>query len=397
MTNNAISVSQIASYIKAIFDAEEMLHGIMVYGELVDLSVRGDMAFFTLKDNGAALNCVAFDSANKFAKVKNGDQVVVTGSPSYYVKGGRLNFNVSKIEPYGQGAFYLQFLRLKEQLEKEGLFDQNRKKTMPKNIATIGVVTAEAGAVIRDIIHVTRRRNPNVNIVLYPAKVQGEGAAQTVIEGVRFFEQYAPVDAIVVARGGGSAEDLSAFNDEALARAVFDCSKFVVSAVGHETDFTILDFVASLRAPTPSAAAELLTEDIASTKEVWTLLQTRLTKGFLRLVENKQNRFSLVKQQFVHAFASMLANAENTLTQQKNKLVHAMDGFVTQKEYQISYADAALGKLNPKNILQRGYAKLEQENKSIATLNMLNQQKPFLIIMQDGQMVAKKQGEENGI
>lgn len=397
MTNNAISVSQIAGYIKSIFDAEVMLHGIMVYGEVADLSLRADMAFFTLKDASAALACVAFDASGKFATVKNGDQVVVTGSPSYYVKGGRLNFNVTKIEPYGQGAFYLQFLRLKEQLEKEGLFDASRKKLMPKNIKTIGVVTAESGAVIRDIINICHRRDPNINIVLYPSKVQGEGAAQTIIEGVRFFEKYEPVDVIMVARGGGSGEDLAQFNDETLARVVADCNKFVMSAVGHETDFTIIDFVASMRAPTPSAAAELLTQDSFAKKEQLVLFEQRLQKSFSRLIESKQNKLQMQKQQFLHMFDFVIAKMQNTLLQQKNRLVHATEGYLVQKEYQISYAAAALEKLNPKNILQRGYAKIEQNNKPIATLSMLNQDEQFCVIMQDGQIVAKKQGEQNGI
>lgn len=390
MNDKAISVSQLNNYIKSIFDAESMLHGIGVYGEITDWKFSGDVAYFSIKDDMSALQCVAFGAKTKFADVKNGDQVILSGSPNYYVKAGRFSFNVFKIEPYGQGLLYLQFLKLKEKLQSEGLFDSEHKKTMPKNIKTIGVVSSETGAVIQDIINVTKRRNPNVDIVLFPAKVQGEGSVKTIIEGIKFFENYKRVDAIVVARGGGSNEDLSVFNDESLARCVFDCSKFLISAVGHETDFTIIDFVSDLRAPTPSAAAELLVLDIVSLKDVFVLNKSKLNKAINFILEQKNNTLKLQSQNFNYKISNIITKSQNAFENYKNKLFYMIDSFINQKEYEIAFAESKILKLNPKTILELGYAKVEQEKKSISKLQELNIQNNFLLHMQDGKIEVKK-------
>ena len=231
MEQKAISVSQLSGYIKGIFEAEELLHNIMVYGEISGLSILRGNAYFSLKDEEAILSCVFFGADEK--NLKNGDLVVVTGTPRYYVKGGKLNFNVYKVEPFGVGELFKKFLETKERLAKEGFFDEDRKKEIPKDIKRIGVVTSEMGAVIQDIINVTTRRNKSIDIVLYPARVQGDGADKDIIEGIKFFENY-NVDVIIVARGGGSFEDLMPFNSEELARVVFECTKPLISAVGHD-------------------------------------------------------------------------------------------------------------------------------------------------------------------
>ena len=390
MNEKAISVSQLNHYIKSIFEAESMLHGLSVYGEITDWKLSGDVAYFSLKDDMAALQCVAFGAKSKFPDVKNGDQVVITGSPNYYTKAGRFNFNVYKIEPYGQGLLYLQFLKLKEKLEAEGLFDIHHKKALPKNIKTIGVVSSETGAVIQDIINVTRRRNPNINIVLYPAKVQGEGSAKTIIEGIKFFENYQPVDAIMVARGGGSMEDLSCFNDETLARVVFECTKFLISAVGHETDFTIIDFVSDLRAPTPSAGAELLVLDIVSMKDVYDLYQSKLQKTMHAMLENKTNNLKMLSQSFHHVITNLITETERKFDRLKDKLFFMSSSFVEQKEYDLALSQSKIEKLNPKSILELGYAKVEQNYHNINKLNELDVTQAFELYLQDGNITAKK-------
>lgn len=389
MTDKAISVTELNNYIKSVFEAEVMLHGISVYGEITDLQLVRDVAYYTIKDNMSALQCVSFSIGSKFEKIKNGDQVVVTGSPNYYTKLGRFNFSVYKIEPYGQGLLYLQFLQLKEKLEKEGLFDSVKKKPLPQTINKIGVITSKTGAVIQDIINVTKRRNPNTNIVLYPAKVQGEGSVQTIIAGINFFEQYNSVDVIVVARGGGSMEDLSVFNDETLARRVAGCSKFILSAVGHETDFTIIDFVADLRAPTPSAGAELLTKDIAGVKNTFENFKNKMQKNMLSILDKKENQLKFFWQKFFYQIEKLTKNTQTTFFHQKNKLLFAIDNFINQKEYDMAITQTNLTKLNPRKILNLGYAKIEQNNISIANIASLSSQNNFDVIMQDGQFKAK--------
>lgn len=389
MTEKAISVTQINNYIKSIFDAEVMLHGISVFGEITDWNIVRGVAYFTIKDEFSSLQCVAFGADYKFNGIKNGDQVVVTGAPNYYVKGGRFNFNVSKIEPYGQGLLYLQFLKLKEKLEKEGLFEKSTKKELPENIKRIGVVTSKTGAVIQDIINVTKRRNPNVDIVLYPAKVQGLRAAQTIVEGIEFFDSYDKVDAIVVARGGGSMEDLAEFNDELLARCVFKTNKFVLSAVGHETDFTIIDFVSDLRAPTPSAAAELLVKDSMQAVRNVNLYSSKLKNLFENLLERKQNTLELLNQNLAFNIRNSISAYQNNLERLKDSLKNKVQSFITQKEYEISYLSAKFEKLNPESVLKMGYAKIEQE-KSVNSIKQLNLEKEFKVIMQDASILAKQ-------
>ena len=208
-----ISVTQFSTYVRQIFNAEELLHNILIYGEVSGWNMSRGTAYFNLKDADALLPCVRFGADALDYVPKEGDMVVVRGSPNYYVKGGRFSFVVTTIKAYGLGVLYQQFLELKAKLEKEGLFSPERKKSLPKNIKRVGVVTSETGAVIQDIIDVTRRRNPMLDIVLYPAKVQGVGAEATIVQGIKELDKR-DVDVIVIARGGGSLEDLSCFNTE---------------------------------------------------------------------------------------------------------------------------------------------------------------------------------------
>ena len=236
--SRVISVSQFNTYVHNIFLSEELLLNIQLYGEVSGVSYSGNNVYFSIKDEGAVLNCVKFGLKDGEYMAKEGEMVLVRGSPNYYIKGGRFSFNVIKIEPYGKGLLYQQFLELKNKLESLGYFDQSRKKPLPKNIRRIGVVSSETGAVIQDIIDIAQRRNPLIDIVLYPAKVQGIGAENTIISGIEALDK-TDVDVIIIARGGGSAEDLSTFNAESVALAIVAANKPIISAVGHETDFTI--------------------------------------------------------------------------------------------------------------------------------------------------------------
>ncbi|MEG1805384.1 MAG: exodeoxyribonuclease VII large subunit, partial [Clostridia bacterium] len=265
MEDKVLSVVQLNRILNQIFNAEELLHGILVSGEVTNFKIAGAHAYFNLKDDEAQISCTFFNiTKSSTMTVKNGDKVIVRGTPDFYVKGGTLTLKVNKMTPQGLGELYIKFLELKERLAKEGLFDESHKIAIPVNPKRIGVVTSRTGAVIQDIINVTSRRNPYTDIVLFPVKVQGENAEIEIARGVTKLDEAKIVDVIIVGRGGGSMEDLQAFNTEIVARAVYNCQTPIISAVGHETDFSLCDFASDLRAPTPSAAAEQSTIDLVS-------------------------------------------------------------------------------------------------------------------------------------
>ncbi len=365
-----ITVSQLNGYIKKIFDAEELLHNISVVGEVFGKTSARQITYFSLKDEDATIPCVCFYPA--FAdKIIEGKQIVVTGSPNYYVKGGRLSFNVNRVEEVGKGKLFEEFLRLKEKLEKEGLFSATHKLAMPKQIKRIGVITSKDGALIQDIKNVSWRRNPQVDIILYSTKVQGKGAEQEIAHAIEQMDKYAKVDVIVVARGGGSLEDLSAYNTEIVARATYNCSKPIVSAVGHETDFTIIDFVSDLRAPTPSAAAEILTEELSEQSMNLKRLKTRFVNSARNYIANKDN-FQYLKYNFINA----------------------MNSYINQKNYEFGLNENALPKLNPNLLLKKGYAKIEQKNKPLSSSKEVDFGVNIEVIFADGSIKAKPIKEE---
>ena len=259
MDRRVYSVGQVNAYIKDIFSRDRMLGSISVRGEVSNCKYHSSgHIYFTLKDKNSVLQAVMFmrDRKGLSFVLREGMEVIVSGTVGVYERGGSYQLYAREITHSGKGSLHEQFERLKTELGERGLFSPEYKQPIPEYIKTLGVVTADTGAAIRDIINVTHRRNPHVRIVLYPAKVQGEGAADTIVSGIKALEDHG-VDCIIVGRGGGSIEDLWAFNEEKTAQAIFDCSVPIISAVGHETDFTIADFTADMRAPTPSAAAEL--------------------------------------------------------------------------------------------------------------------------------------------
>ena len=377
----ALTVTQISTYFKQIFDAEEMLFNVSVIGEISGLSLVRGVAYFILKDENATMSCVCFDCAN--FDFNNGDKVIVTGTPKYYVKGGKLNFNISKIQKYGMGELYAKFLELKNKLEQKGYFEQSIKKPMPKSIKRIGVVTSKEGAVIQDIINVRTRRNPNIDIVLYPVKVQGVNAEYEIAHGIKVLDSY-DVDLIIVARGGGSLEDLAPFNTEVVADAIFNAKKFILSAVGHETDFSICDFCSDLRAPTPSAAAELVCEDVA--------VRLANIKSLCSRMENAvRNNYLLKHQQFVDSVQNLLA----IYKEYNNQKVYDLKNIITKFKFlmmskcdfcesKLSVLTSKLKKLEPNEILRLGYATLSREGSMITKIGQLTVGNEVLINLKDG-------------
>lgn len=381
----ALNVTQLNTYIKQIFDSEVLLSGIRVMGEISGYSFSKDIAYFSIKDENCLLSCVLF-SASKFITPKNGDMVVLTGSVKFYAKGGRLNFNATKIEPYGQGLLFQKFLEMKDKLGKEGLFDQSHKKAIPQNIKRIGVVTSKTGAVIQDIINVGSRRNNTIEIVLYPVRVQGEGAENEIANGINFFSSYNNVDVVIVARGGGSAEDLQAFNTEVVARSAFNCLKPLVSAVGHETDFSILDFVSDLRAPTPSAAAELLFNDLNEFNIKLKNLMLRISSGVTHNFSLKENELSVKRQKLSNIADKLISTNENNLYVLKNNLIQSIDQFFLKKSHQIENVGALLEGLNPEKILKLGYATIKKGKENIVSVKDVNVGDKIFVKLKDGEI-----------
>ncbi len=392
-SNFTLTVTKFNSIIRDIFNAEELLHNVKIAGEVFGVSLSKMATYFSIKDEASSLPCVCF--YGDLAKdIKEGDMVVVTGSPNYYAKSGRFNFVVSKIEPFGQGLLYQKFLLLKEQLEKEGLFDQAHKKAIPANIKRIGVVTSKDGAVIQDIKNVTWRRNPAIDIVLYDTKVQGNGAEKEIADGINFFSDYDKVDVVIVARGGGSLEDLSAYNTELVARATYNCNKPIVSAVGHETDFTIIDFVSDLRAPTPSAAAELLAKDSKTQKMALKKDISRLSRNIESLIAEKTLQFQMAKNSIVSMVEDIVADNKQKLEKLTNQLSNKLNEFVVKRDYELKLKLATLKKLNPLDILSLGYAKIEQSGKVIGFAKNVDYNKNIEINFADGCVNAIPQKKE---
>lgn len=384
----AITVTKLNTYIKQIFDAEELLHNIPVVGEIFGISSSRNVFYFSLKDESSSLSCVSF-YPNLFIDIKEGDKVIVTGSPNYYIKGGRLNFNVIKLEKVGLGELYEQFLKLKDKLQHEGLFDEHHKKKIPSEIKRIGVITSKEGAVIQDIKNVAWRRNPMVDIVLYNTKVQGLNAENEIAHAIEVMGKYDKIDVIVVARGGGSLEDLWAYNTEVVARAIYNCTKPIVSAVGHETDYTIIDFVSDLRAPTPSAAAELLTFDLSGKRaEMWGMFEL-LYSEVKKIINKNINAFNMTNYKLFNVIEKRLVKEENNFNNKKYDFLNSCESFINQQYYDLGLIETTIKNIDPKKILSQGYAKIEQNNISVLSLTQLNKDNDLTINFIDGKIKAR--------
>ncbi len=384
----AITVTKLNTYIKQIFDAEELLHNIPVVGEIFGISSSRNVFYFSLKDESSSLSCVSF-YPNLFIDIKEGDKVIVTGSPNYYIKGGRLNFNVIKLEKVGLGELYEQFLKLKDKLQHEGLFDEHHKKKIPSEIKRIGVITSKEGAVIQDIKNVAWRRNPMVDIVLYNTKVQGLNAENEIAHAIEVMGKYDKIDVIVVARGGGSLEDLWAYNTEVVASATYNCPKPIVSAVGHETDYTIIDFVSDLRAPTPSAAAELLTFDLSGKRaEMWGMFEL-LYSEVKKIINKNINAFNMINYKLFNVIEKRLVKEENNFNNKKYDFLNSCESFINQQYYDLGLIETTIKNIDPKKILSQGYAKIEQNNISVSSLAQLNKDNDLTINFIDGKIKAR--------
>lgn len=359
-----VTVSQLNAYVKQSLAMDAVLSDITVTGELsgVKLHSSGHI-YFSLKDENALIRCAFFKphSLNVKFRPADGMRVSARGRVTLFERDGQYQLNVFSLEQNGDGELFLKFERLKKQLESEGLFDSEYKKPLPKFIKKVGVATSPTGAVIRDIINVATRRCPDISIVLAPVAVQGPDCPRSVIAGIDALENMPDVDVIIVGRGGGSMEDLFGFNDETLARRIFACKKPVISAVGHETDFTIADFVADLRAPTPSAAAELAVFDSYELYQTLDILFSRATAAVAAKTEKFEGRIEMFSRFFSEP-EKITADKANTIEKLNIRLENSIKLALSGTEHKITNLENKLNALNPLNVLERGYAVITDKN-----------------------------------
>ena len=353
------SVGQVNAYIKNMFVQDFVLNRIQVRGEVSNCKYHtSGHLYFSLKDSAGALACVMFASARKGLafRLSDGQQVVVSGSVSVYERDGRYQLYASRIQQDGAGVLYERYLQLKQELEEMGMFAQEYKKPLPAYVTRLGVVTAPTGAAVRDIIQIAKRRNPGLQIILYPAKVQGEGAAGSVAEGIAALDRLG-VDVIIAGRGGGSIEDLWAFNEETVARAIFACGTPVISAVGHETDTTIADFVADLRAPTPSAAAELAVKDMEETLSHLTQYRGRMERSFAHKLEEARQRTNQLSLRLTYASPKQkLWEMQQRLEDDRERLSRGMRESLRREKHRLEVYLEKMRGLSPLEKLSLGYS-----------------------------------------
>lgn len=365
---NTISVSEVNATIKACVDSP-IFKGLEVFGEISGFKFSGPHAYFTLKDKESQLSCVCFYAAKTY-NPKDGESVICKGSVDYYVKGGRLSLQVSSIQPVGKGLLFLEFERLKAKLLEEGLFDAAHKKPIPKFAKRVLVVTSKTGAVIRDIVTTVRRKNPIIDIVVKDVRVQGEGAGKEIAKVLERVDNLG-YDVIIIARGGGSLEDLAPFYDEQLVRTVYKMKTPVVSAVGHETDFSLCDFVADARAATPTAAGELVAYDYYAMADELKKNMQRLLTGAKRSYERKtakaQLDMSKLQRLASEFYMQRMRKVEQCLEKSKNLLQRKFDLAAARAEK----ATGALDNLSPLKILKRGYFRLQSGNETISKVSTL--------------------------
>ena len=390
-----LSVSQLNRYIKMNFDADENLANIFISGEISNFTnhYRTGHLYFTLKDDSAAVRAVMFNSSAKRLKFmpEDGMKVIARGRVSVYEASGQYQLYVDDMQPDGVGALNLAYVQLKEKLQKEGLFSEHHKKPLPPYPEKVGVITSPTGAAVRDIINVLGRRFPYAEIVFCPVLVQGEGAHLQLTDAVNLFNSERAADVIIIGRGGGSIEDLWEFNDEGLARAVYNSEIPVISAVGHETDFTICDFVADMRAPTPSAAAELAVPDANELQYALSALKNRMFLNVSSGIADRRSRLEyLTSKGALKSPDEMLSNRSQRLDTAFSKMLSSYENRIGGKKVEFISAATALSKLDPMSVLMRGFAFVSDKNgKNVYSSQALAKGDKINVRFHDGSAVCE--------
>ncbi len=391
--NLTLSVSQLNEYVRRMFQLDPMLARVDLKGEISNLKFhQSGMLFFTMKDDQAAIACAmsAEDAAQLQAEPFEGMRAVATGSVGLYARGGRYQFYVRALHPQGMGVLYERLMALKGRLEAEGLFDPAAKQTIPAYIDTVGVVTSPTGAVIHDILNVSLRRDPQARILLCPVRVQGVGAAEEIVRGIRLLERLPAVSVIIVARGGGSMEDLFTFNEESVVRTVAGCSKPIVSAVGHETDVTLCDLAADLRAPTPSAAAECVVPQRDEVKARLLAMKTMLAEAAQTRLERESARLSLLRARLAAQNPLRVVEREEArLEGLRQALAKAQTQALMQREALVAQKKRELALLSPYAVLSRGYAIVRKGDAVVESAARLSAGDEAEVLWKDGSAMVR--------
>lgn len=392
-TVKTLTVEQLNTYIKDYLSTSPLLNKVVVKGELSNVRVYGGSGhiYFTLKDENSAIPATMFGGASKLKfKPENGMKVVCTGRVAVFVRDGQYRLYAEEMEPDGIGSLYIAFEQLKAKLQKEGLFAPEHKKKIPKIPFSVGIITAPGGAAVQDMINVSRRRFPAVKLYLYPSLVQGPSAPAQLISALKNLDASGICDVIIIGRGGGSTEDLWCFNDEGLAHAVYECKTPIISAVGHETDFTICDFVADLRAPTPSAAAELAVPDVRDLKKQFENVQTRLVNTLSARTDYlRQRLLTLSQRPVLQSPQSYFDDRRMAVARDEEKLYQLVGTRLERERMRLFAQNEKLNSLNPLSVLGRGFSvAFGEDGKAIRSVDELPEGKEFELMLSDGRKKA---------
>ncbi|MCB2297088.1 exodeoxyribonuclease VII large subunit [Clostridium tagluense] len=384
-----ITVTALNGYIKKIVDSDFILNNANVKGELSNVKLHSSgHIYFSLKDAFGKINCVMFKSQTHKLKItpRDGMNVIVRGKVSVYERDGAYQIYCESIEPDGEGQLYLAFQNLKEKLEKQGVFESAHKKNIPLFPTKIGIITSETGAAIKDIINVATRRNALVNILIYPALVQGVSASADIEGGIKYFNSTKNVDLIIIARGGGSIEELWAFNEENLAYAIYNSKIPIITGIGHETDFTIADFASDYRAPTPSAAAEIAVKNLKDLNNEIKALRELLLRSVESKLTKEYNKVNLLNKSLkINNPLNYIVNQYIHIDNLKENLSYKFNVVISLEKQKLSKFNALLQAHNPLNVLNKGYALLQNdENKVISEISNLKNIKQVKITLKDG-------------
>ncbi|MEF9917761.1 MAG: exodeoxyribonuclease VII large subunit [Eubacterium sp.] len=399
MINRALSVTEVNHFIKTMLDTNSVLKNIMIEGEISNLKIHSSgHIYFSLKDQQSRIACVMFKNnvQNLKFKPEEGMNIVIKGSISVFERSGQYQIYVRSMEPQGIGALYQAFEQLKAKLENLGWFLSEKKQELPDFVKSVGIVTSPTGAAIRDMISVIQRRNPQIHIVIYPTLVQGDGSAEGIVKGIRAFNNLENVDVIIIGRGGGSMEDLWAFNEEIVSAAIHHSLIPIISAVGHETDFTIADFVADLRAPTPSVAGELVSDNLTEWSESILRLKIRLFDAIKKKVQfNRIELESLLSRLTRNSPENQALDLRLYLDNLQDHIQRKFSIQVEKKCDKIANLEKRLEILNPENVLKRGFiVAKDNKGKLIHSAKEALEMKTITLKFQDGEMIVRVVKEE---
>ena len=384
-----LEVSELNSYIKKLIADEPILGNVMVKGEVSNFKIHSSgNVYLSLKDKDSKVNCIIL--RRNFAQdmvIKDGTKIIASGSVRVYERDGAYQLYINSVEVEGMGNLYYQYLQMKERLEKEGLFSPMHKKKIPRFPKVIGVITSPTGAVIRDIINVVSRRYPRVEIKLFPVLVQGERSEESLIRALDFFNRRDDIDTIIIGRGGGSLEELWSFNSEALARKIFDSKIPIISAVGHETDYTICDFVADLRAPTTSSAAELATPDLKDLLASQDILVKRMSRAVSNKIEIERQKVSRsIEKTHTIVQKDMIDMSYVRLDRIQERMAASVDRRMVDYKNKLSLIGVSMGNLNPFSVMDRGYSVVESSGGLVQKTTDVELGEDIDILLSDGSL-----------